>query len=133
MGMEYDKINNGPFSGFAPPQSIGIDLATPTLMIAGSNGQWVPATGGLVGEGATITAATAITVTNAVHHLAGTTAVQTINLPAGSPKGTRVTLIPDAASGQSTTTGGNIALGSTLVQNKALTLTWDGVNFFPSY
>ncbi len=132
MGMEYDKINNGPWTGNAPPQSIGIDLATPSLMIAGANGIWIPATG-LVGKGSQLTAASTITVTNYTHHVTGTTAIATINLPAGAPAGTEVVLIPDAASGQSTTTGGNIALGTTMVQNKALHLVWDGTSFYPSY
>jgi hypothetical protein len=133
MGMEYDKINNGPFSGFAPPASIGIDLATPQLLICGSNGQWTGNGGGVGGVGAQLTAAATITLTNKVHHVTGATQITTINLPAGAAKGATWILIPDAASGQSTGTGGNIALASTLVQNKALQLTWDGTSFYPSY
>lgn len=130
--MQYDKINNGPFTGFAPPGSIGVDLATPQLMVAGADNTWTPATG-LAGAGAQLTAAASITVTNAVHHVTGTTQITTIVLPSGAPKGAKVTLIPDAASGQSTGTGGNIALGTSMVQNKALILTYDGTSFYPSY
>jgi len=132
MGMEYDKINNGPFAGSAPPQSIGIDLATPQLMIAGANGIWTGASG-LAGVGAILTAAATIAPTNAVHHVTGTTAISTITPPSGLAKGSKLTLIPDAATGQTTTTGGNIALGTTMVQNKALILTYDGTNWYPSY
>jgi hypothetical protein len=133
MGLEWSWINNGPLSGFAPPGSCGLDLATPQIQMAGANGIITGNGGGLAGVGAQLTAATSITVTNKVHHVVGTTAIQTIVLPAGAAKGTTVTLIPDSASGQTTITGGNIALGSTLIQNKALILTWDGTSFYPSY
>lgn len=83
--------------------------------------------------GAQITAATTIAPTSNVQHITGATAVSTITLPAGAAAGWVFTLIPDDVSGQSTTTGGNIALGSTLVQHKALILTYDGTSFYPSY
>src|ERR1700722_19583783 len=119
MGLEWAWINDGPVSGFAPPGSAGLDLATPQIQIAGQNGIIVGAAG-LSGKGAQLTAATSITVTNKVHHVTGTAAIETIVLPSGAPAGTQVVLIPDAASGQTASTGGNIALGSTLIQNKAL-------------
>lgn len=85
----------------------------------------------LAGVGAQLTAASTITITNAVHHVTGATPIGTIS--PSQPAGTKLTLIPDDASGQSTTTGGNIMLGSSLVQNKALELTYDGINWYPSY
>lgn len=36
----FAKINNGPISGDAPPGSLGIDLATPALYIAGNSNVW---------------------------------------------------------------------------------------------
>jgi hypothetical protein len=132
MGMEWVFVNNGPVTGFAPPGSIGLDTATPQIQITGSNGVWTGASG-LAGVGAILTAAATIAPTNAVHHVTGATAISTITPPSGLAKGSKLTLIPDAASGQSTTTGGNIALGTTMVQNKALILTWDGTSWYPSY
>ena len=133
MGIEWTVENNGSFvGGFAPPGSMGIDLATPQLIIAGQNGIYVGAAG-LAGVGASITAAATIAPTNAVHPVTGTTAISTITPPAGLQAGATVTLIPMAATGQTTTTGGNIALGSTMVQYKALILTWNGTNWYPSY
>lgn len=133
MGVEWVVQNNGPFAGgFAPPGSLGIDTATPQLFVTGQNGIWVGAAG-LAGVGSLITAAAAIAPTNAVHHVTGATQITTITPPAGLQSGSVVTLIPNAASGQSTGTGGNIALGSTMVQNKALIMTWDGTSWYPSY
>ena len=133
MGVEWVVQNNGPFAGgFAPPGSVGIDTSTPQLMITGNNGVWVGAAG-LAGTGSVLTAAATIAPTNAVHHVTGTTAISTITPPSGLQAGATVTLIPNAASGQTTTTGGNIALGTTMVQYKALILTWDGTNWYPSY
>jgi len=130
----FDKINAGPFSGEAPPGSVGLDTSTPQLLIAGTAGTYVPASGGLGGGGAQLTAATSITVTNSVHKVTGATAIATIVVGTfGAINGMKVTLIPVDASGQSTTTGGNIALGSTLVQFKALELTFDGTLWYPSY
>jgi hypothetical protein len=84
-----------------------------------------------VGVGAQLTAASTITPTNSVHHVTGATAIETITVPAGVGAGWQFTLIPDSAGVTGIT--GNIALASTLVLNKALTLTWDGTKFYPSY
>ena len=80
--------------------------------------------------GAAVASAATITASNRVFHVTGTTQITTINPPAlfNYPS---ITIIPDGAF--TTTTGGNIALGSTAVVNKALTLTWDGTYWYPSY
>jgi hypothetical protein len=83
--------------------------------------------------GTQITAASTIAPTSTVHHITGATVVETITAPAGVTAGWTLILIPDDASGQATGTSGNIALASTMVQHKALHLTYDGTNFYPSY
>jgi hypothetical protein len=134
MGMEWVFINNGPVTGNAPPGSIGIDLLTPQIEICGSNGIWTGASG-LAGLQAQITAAATITPTAAMAHITGAIVVETITPPSGLRSGATFTLIPDDASGQATGVTGNIALASTLVQKKALILTWDAtaVKWYPSY
>lgn len=83
------------------------------------------------GVGAQLTAAATITPTTSIHHVTGATVIETITVPAKAAAGWTLTLIPDSAG----TTGltGNISLASTLVQNRALTMTWDGTKFYPSY
>jgi len=83
--------------------------------------------------GTQITAASTIAPTSTVHHITGATVVETITAPAGVTAGWTLILIPDDASGQATGLTGNIALASTMVQHKALHLTYDGTNFYPSY
>lgn len=110
-----------------------INVLTGDLQTCGSNGQWVTwAYASRASVGAQITAAATITITNPVHHVTGATAINTItatNVPAGGC----ITLIPDSAG--STGTSGNIALASTLVQSKALTLCYDPAltKWYPSY
>lgn len=135
MGIEWVIQNKGPFAGgFAPPGSLGIDTTTPQLFIAGDNGYWVGASG-LAGLQSQITAAATITPSAAVAHITGATVVETITPPSGLQSGATFTLIPDDASGQATGLTGNIALATTMVQKKALIMTWDAtaVKWYPSY
>jgi lysophospholipase L1-like esterase len=85
--------------------------------------------------GSAIAAAATIAPTNALTHITGTTAIDTITVPTvvvsgGSFRGC-LTLIPDAAF--TTTTAGNIAAASTAVVNKALEMCYDGTKWYPSY
>ena len=134
MGLEWAFINNGPMSGTFPPGTVGLDLLTPQIQMVGSNGILVGASG-LAGLQTQITAAATITPTAALAHITGATVVETITPPSGLQSGATFTLIPDDASGQATGTTGNIALASTLVQKKALILTWDATaaKWYPSY
>lgn len=81
--------------------------------------------------GTQLTAASSITMVSPTHHITGATAVATINLPSAANAGVRITLIPDDASGQSWTTGGNIALAGTFTQHKAQMFIWDGTSWYP--
>ena len=81
-------------------------------------------------KGANVASATTITPTAMIFHVTGTTTIATLNVPYASWTG-QLFLIPDGL--WSTTTGGNIALGSTAVVNKVLVMTYDGTFWYPSY
>lgn len=83
---------------------------------------------------AQITAAATIAPQFKIFHVTGATQITTITIPWATFAGTLI-CIPDDASGQSTGTGGNIAIATTLVQKKALFLTYDPVQalWYPSY
>ena len=75
--------------------------------------------------GAQLTAAGTITPTNPWHHITGSTTITTITVPAAfSTDGGCINLIPDLV-GYTTSTGGNVALASTFVASKVLTLCYD--------
>ena len=82
------------------------------------------------GIGATIVAATTISPTSLIFKTSGVTPIATINLPKSNFIGS-ITILPTAAF--TTTTAGNIALASTAIVNKALTMTYDGFKWWPSY
>jgi hypothetical protein len=129
----FDAINDGPLEDIPGglPGALGVDTKNAALYVGTADG-W-SSVGGPGGVGAEITAAATITPTNSVHELTGATAVETITPPPNFPAGATITLIPMAASGQATGTSGNIALATTLVQYKALILTWSGTAWYPSY
>jgi len=84
----------------------------------------------LQSSGAQVTAANTITPTGAIFHVTGATVIKIINLPYVGFTGF-ITLIPDSAF--TTDATGNIALASTGVINKAMTMTYDGTKWYPSY
>lgn len=75
-------------------------------------------------------ASNVLTPTGSVHHL-GAGLIKTITVPAFVTGPWTLTLVPDAAFTFDAT--GNISLAGTAVLNRALTFTWDGAKFNPSY
>jgi hypothetical protein len=84
------------------------------------------------GTGSVLASAPVITPTSRVHHVSGTSSVSTITAT-GMIDGEILTLIPDAVF--ATTTGGNIALATTGVVNRAIRFVWDATaaKWYPSY
>ena len=84
------------------------------------------------GTGSALASGLVITPTSRVHHVSGASTISTITA-AGMIDGEILTLIPDAAF--ATTTGGNVALATTGVVNRALQLVWDATaaKWYPSY
>lgn len=80
--------------------------------------------------GAPVASASTITPSGATFHVTGVGVISTINLPYGGFTGT-LQLIPDGIF--TTTTGGNIALSSTAVTSRVLSMTYDGTSWYPSY
>jgi hypothetical protein len=82
----------------------------------------------------TIASATAIAPTKAITFISGVTPIDTITVPSPiSLGGGTITLIPTGIF--TTTIAGNIALASTAVVGRALTMTYDAVTtkWYPSY
>lgn len=82
----------------------------------------------------TIASATTIAPSARITFVSGTTAVATITPPAAlGAFNNQIVLIPTGA--WTTTTAGNIALASTAVANRALTMTYDATTtkWYPSY
>lgn len=101
----------------------------------GANGQWVqtyPSLANIV-IGSTVASAASITPTGTYFQVSGTTAISTIVVPAGWGSGMCLILEPTGLF--TTTTGGNISLGSTAVVGKMLTECWNGATskWQPSY
>lgn len=80
--------------------------------------------------GANVASASTIAPTGGIFHVTGTTQITTISLPRTGFTGS-IQIIPDAAF--TTATGGNIALASTAVVGRVLTMTYDGTSWYPSY
>ena len=86
--------------------------------------------------GSNIVSANTIAPTTQVFHVTGNTAIVTIAVPTActtSGYSCQLTIIPDGLF--STTTAGNIAVASTAVVSKALTMTYDSgtAKWYPSY
>lgn len=82
----------------------------------------------------TVASATSIIVSAPVTFVSGTTAIETIAAPdLTATGGAQITLIPTGL--WSTTDAGNIALATTAVVSRALTLTYDSATakWYPSY
>lgn len=117
-----------PNAYFQPGGTIGSGLA-----YCGSIGgfpTFCPTTGKTLGTA--IASATTIAPVAGITHITGTTPIATITVPAGFVSGT-IILIPDGIF--TTTTAGNIALASTAVVSKALSMTYDATaaKWYPSY
>jgi hypothetical protein len=84
------------------------------------------------GIGSVLASTSTIAPTSRAHHVSGTSTISTI-IATGMVDGEILTFIPDGAF--ATTTGGNIALGSTAVLNRAIRFIWDAnaVKWYPSY
>lgn len=107
----------------------GDSNVAPTLNTTGVvTSKWFATTVGTpIGDAATIAP------DGAIVHITGTgTPITGIVPPFANFVGS-ITLIADDGSGFTTGTGGNIALGSTVIQNKALILVYDGSNWYPIY
>jgi hypothetical protein len=78
-----------------------------------------------------IASAGTIVAENPIFHVSGTTTIQQINLPYVGFTGS-IIIIPDGVFALSTA-GGNIGLNTNAVVGKALTLTYDGAKWWPSY
>lgn len=106
-----------------------------TFVFDGSN--WIPETNSLMATGAaapTIASSTTIAPTKAITFISGTTDVVTITAPEPiASGGGQIVLIPTGLF--STTTAGNIAIATTAVVSKALTMTYDTTTtkWYPSY
>jgi hypothetical protein len=86
--------------------------------------------------GTVIASAATIAPTTPVVHVSGTTAISTITPPSQCSNASyacQITLIPDGL--WTTATGGNIALASTAVVDRALVMTYDpsAAKWYPSY
>ncbi len=81
----------------------------------------------------TVASAATIQPVSPVAFVSGTTSIDTITVPRTFSAGGMVTLIPTGL--WSTTTAGNIALATTAVVGKALTMIYDGstAKWYPSY
>jgi hypothetical protein len=82
----------------------------------------------------TVASATSIIISAPVTFVSGTTAIETIAAPdLTATGGAQITLIPTGIF--TTTTAGNIALATTAVVSRALTLTYDSATakWYPSY
>jgi hypothetical protein len=79
--------------------------------------------------GASVASAASITPTGAVFHVTGTVAISTVALPFPGFIG-RIVMIPDALF--TLVTGGNIGRAYSAVVNVPITLTFDGIKWYPS-
>lgn len=78
----------------------------------------------------TVASATTIAPTAQITHISGTVTISTITIPFSGFEGC-LQFIPTGL--WTTTTGGNIALGSTAVVSRVLTECYDGTSWYPSY
>ena len=122
-------LQQGSGNGFDDTGLAGDSGSAPTTNSTGaSSATWFTTI-----VGTPIADAATIAPNASIVHITGTgTPIATITTPYTGFVG-QVTLIADDGSGFTTTTGGNIALGSTVAQNKALILIYDGTSWFPIY
>ena len=109
---------------------------TPSIILTAQMVTYVQSAGSALEVGANIASAATIAPTKSITHITGTTAISTITAPTGftgTNRGGCLTLIPDGL--WSTNTSDNIALATTAVVNKALTMCYDAgtTKWYPSY
>lgn len=109
---------------------------TPSIILTAQMVTYVQSAGAALEVGSSIASASTIAPIKSITHITGTTAISTITPPlnfTGSNRGGCLTLIPDGL--WSTNTSGNIALATTAVVNKAVTMCYDAgtSKWYPSY
>jgi hypothetical protein len=109
---------------------------TPSIILTAQMVTYVQSAGGSLEVGSAIASAATIAPTKSITHVTGTTTISTITAPlnfTGTNRGGCLTLIPDGL--WSTSTAGNIALATTAVVSKALTMCYDAgtSKWYPSY
>ncbi|HJU23077.1 MAG TPA: hypothetical protein VJ891_11270 [Casimicrobiaceae bacterium] len=104
-------------------------IGSPSNHFKSFSGYWYEAK-----VGAQLTAAATITPTSCIHHVTGATTISTI-ATTNVPSGGNVLLFLIADSAFTTSTGGNIAVGSSVAINKLLVLVWDNTaaKWFPIF
>lgn len=119
-----DSLVYGTFNTTASNQSFRVNAR----IVSGQN---IPLN--IKGSAPTIASATTIAPSVAIVFVSGTAAIDTITVPSWMEGGAQITLIPTGIF--TTTTSGNIALASTAVVSKSLTMTYDAVTtkWYPSY
>lgn len=143
-GTPTITFNN--FTG-TPPRFIGVINVRAFVIVAAAgntpdvefigchdvNGPYEVTKTQAVYKGTAIASAATIAITKSLHHITGTTAIDTITNPAWIKDGSRITLIPDAIWTMST--AGNIAKAVTAVVGRPLDLIWDSTTtkWYPSY
>ena len=112
----------------------GIYLYSPSNFVIRVEGEYQTAASSAATSAPTIASAATIAPTTAIIFVSGTAAISTITAPASLGSfGNRITLIPTGVF--TTVATGNIALASTAVVSRALTMTYDATTtkWYPSY
>ena len=125
---------NSSKTGTANTQPLTLQIDSNTVISVTAGGFTNAGVQGTAAVAPTIASATTIAPTKDITFISGTAAIATITAPSPiSAGGGQITLIPTGAF--TTTTGGNIALASTAVVNRALIMTYDSgtAKWYPSY
>jgi len=109
---------------------------TPSVILTAQMITYVQSAGSALEVGSAIASTATISPIKSITHVTGTTTISTITPPVGftgTNRGGCLTLIPDGL--WSTDTSGNIALATTAVVSKALTMCYDAgaLKWYPSY
>ncbi len=115
------------FTGASTIKRIRVDSGSSVVRLAGSTGYRVD------DSPTTLASGGAITPVADRHFVSGTAAIATIDVPARLQQGGTIELIPTAA--WTTTTAGNIAIASTAVVGRMMSLTYVAATskWYPSY
>ena len=87
---------------------------------------WINPPGGVVGP--VLASANDVTITHPIHHVSGALAIQNLLPPFPGFIGD-ITLIPDGAF--TTVATGNIGAAATAVVGRTVTMTFDGLKWYP--